>query len=168
MIYSSHFHSIMEYGIIFWGNSPVNRKVFQSQKKIKRIITWSTSKTSCKSLFRILKILTMPSQYILSVMNFLVNKLEYFTFNISIHAINTRRRVQLYKPLPNLTSYHRGVYYASIKTFNALPIQLYCKTSNKKAVLQSRFKKKFCLINTSTQMMNILTYLHQVRIDNVI
>jgi len=111
----------MEYGIIFWRNSPLCRIVFQQQKKILRIITGSTSKTLCKSLFRIIKILTMPSQYILSAMNFLVNNLEYFTFNFSIHAINTRR-VQLYKPLANLTSYQRGVYYASIKTFKALPI----------------------------------------------
>jgi len=29
MIYSSHFHSIMEYGIIFCGKSPVSRKVSQ-------------------------------------------------------------------------------------------------------------------------------------------
>jgi hypothetical protein len=28
------------------------------------------------------------------------------------------------KPIANLISYQRGVYYASIKTFNALPVYI--------------------------------------------
>jgi hypothetical protein len=77
---------------------------------------------ACKPLFKTLGILTMPSQYVLSLMTFLANNLEYFTFQSSIHEINTRGRVQLQKPIANLTSYQRGVYYASIKTCNALPV----------------------------------------------
>jgi mannose/fructose/N-acetylgalactosamine-specific phosphotransferase system component IID len=34
VIYYAHFHAIMEYNIIFWGNSTLSRKVFQLQKKI--------------------------------------------------------------------------------------------------------------------------------------
>jgi hypothetical protein len=33
MIYHAYFHSIMKYGIIFWGNSPDVKKVFLLQKK---------------------------------------------------------------------------------------------------------------------------------------
>jgi hypothetical protein len=67
-------------------------------------------------------ILTMPSQYILSLITFLANNLEYFTFQSSIHEIKTSGRVQMQKPIDNLTSYQRGVYYASIKT---TPVYLY-------------------------------------------
>jgi len=34
-----HIHSIMSYGIIFWGNSPSAKKIFLLQKQIIRIIT---------------------------------------------------------------------------------------------------------------------------------
>jgi hypothetical protein len=32
-VYSPYFHSIMPYGIIFWGNSTGSRKVFCVQKE---------------------------------------------------------------------------------------------------------------------------------------
>jgi hypothetical protein len=70
---------------MFWGNSSLSRKVFQLQKKIIRIMTGSAFRASCKPLFKTLEILTMPSQYILSLMNFLANYLEHFTFQSSIH-----------------------------------------------------------------------------------
>ena len=95
-------------------------------------MTGSTFRASCKPLFKTLGILTMPSQYILSLMTFLANNLEYFTFQSSIHEINTRGRVQMQKPIANLTSYQRGVYYASIKTFNALPVYIAKQVTNRK------------------------------------
>jgi hypothetical protein len=39
MIYFSYFHSVMTYGIIFWGNSPFNILIFRLQKRVIRIIT---------------------------------------------------------------------------------------------------------------------------------
>jgi hypothetical protein len=33
-IYYAHLHSIMNYGIIFWGGSSIAKKVFILQKKI--------------------------------------------------------------------------------------------------------------------------------------
>jgi hypothetical protein len=41
-------------------------------------------------IFKNLRILTVPSQYILSLMKFLVNNLECFTFNSIIHTKFTR------------------------------------------------------------------------------
>jgi hypothetical protein len=35
-IYFAYFHSLMKYGIIFWGNSSDSKKVFTLQKKIVR------------------------------------------------------------------------------------------------------------------------------------
>jgi hypothetical protein len=37
-IYFAYFHSLMKYGIIFWGTSSDSKKVFTLQKKIVRII----------------------------------------------------------------------------------------------------------------------------------
>ena len=37
VIYFAHIHSILSYGIIFWGNTSHSKKVFTIQKKIIRI-----------------------------------------------------------------------------------------------------------------------------------
>ena len=76
-------------------------------------MTGSTSRESCKPLFKTLGILTMPSQYILSLMTFLANNLEYSTFQTSIHEINTRRKVQLLKPIAILHLI-REVYFMPV------------------------------------------------------
>ena len=72
MIYFAYFHSILEYGIIFWGNSTESKKIFLVQKRIIRIMTGSKTRASCKSLYQSLGILTLTSKYILSLMKFLI------------------------------------------------------------------------------------------------
>jgi hypothetical protein len=37
-IYFAYFHSIMKYGIIFWGNASYSKKIFTLQKKIVRLM----------------------------------------------------------------------------------------------------------------------------------
>ena len=70
-IYFAYFHTIMEYGIIFWGVSVESKRIFHEHKRIIRIMTGSTSRISCRTLFQKLEILTLTSQYILSSMRFL-------------------------------------------------------------------------------------------------
>jgi hypothetical protein len=48
----SYFHSLMTYGIIFWGNSTHSIHVFQLQKRVIRIITNSRPRDSCRQLFK--------------------------------------------------------------------------------------------------------------------
>ena len=62
-IYYSYFHSLMTYGIIFWGNSTHSIHVFQLQKRVIRIITDSRPSDSCRQLFKKLGILSLMSQY---------------------------------------------------------------------------------------------------------
>ena len=64
MIHYAYLHSLMNYGIIFWGNSRYSSKVFKLQKRVVRIITSSISSNSCCDLFKNLNCLTFPSQYI--------------------------------------------------------------------------------------------------------
>jgi hypothetical protein len=45
-IYFAYFHSIVKYGIIFWGNSTKRRKIFTLQKKIIRIMIGAHLRTS--------------------------------------------------------------------------------------------------------------------------
>jgi hypothetical protein len=70
MIYFAYFHSVMEFGIPFWGVSTESKKVFLQQKQIIRTMTGSPPRTTCRMLFCKLGILTMISQYTLSSMRF--------------------------------------------------------------------------------------------------
>jgi hypothetical protein len=103
MIYFAYFHAIMEYGIIFWGDSVESKQIFQKQKRIIRIMTGSTSRISCRTLFKKLQILTLTSQYILSLMRFLSSNLEIYKSNTLVHNMNTRHKLKQHKPAAGLT-----------------------------------------------------------------
>ena len=62
--YFSYAHSIISYGIIFWGNSSYSEDIFKIQKRIIRIIMNSSRNASCWQLFKDLNILPIRSQYI--------------------------------------------------------------------------------------------------------
>jgi len=61
MVYFAYIHSIMSYGIIFWGSQPYNYKIFKIQKRAIRIITNSRMRDSCRELFKKLEILPLYS-----------------------------------------------------------------------------------------------------------
>jgi hypothetical protein len=89
MIYHSYVHSIMTYSIIFWGNSPCSTNIFKIKKRIIQIMTKSRSRDSCRQLFKRLEILPLQSQYIFSVLLFLVKNKDLYTTNQEIHSIKT-------------------------------------------------------------------------------
>jgi hypothetical protein len=81
MVYYSHFHSIMNYGLIFWGNPFYSCKIFRMQKKVIRTIMGCRSRDSCCNLFKKLRILSMKSQYVFSFLLFVVNNKDQFIVN---------------------------------------------------------------------------------------
>ena len=117
MTYFAYFHSLLEYGIAFWGNFTENVKVFKQQKRAIRLMTGSNVRTSCRPLFPVLGIMTLPSQYIFSLMRFFSQKLEFYTFNSTVHNYNTRNKILLHKPSTLLTIYQKGLYYESVGVF---------------------------------------------------
>jgi IS1 family transposase len=123
-IYFAYFHSIVQYGIIFWGNSSNSRKISTLQKKIIRIIVGAHPRTSCRILFRKLEILHVPCQYIFSLMNFLVDNQENFQTNSSIHSINTSNKQHLHRPIASLSCPQKSTFYSSIRIFNILPCNI--------------------------------------------
>ena len=50
MVYCIHFHSIMNYGLIFWGNSSHSTEIFKIQKYIVRIMTGCRSRDMYRDL----------------------------------------------------------------------------------------------------------------------
>jgi hypothetical protein len=92
-------------------------------------------KTCWQRKSKIIRLLTLTSQYILSSMRFLSTNLETYTFNTSVHNINTRLKLKLHKPAARLPMYHRSTYYNSINIYNKLPDDLAKIVSNKKSFL---------------------------------
>jgi hypothetical protein len=124
MVYYSYFHSIMTYGLIFWGNSHYSNIIFRLQKTIIRITVGIRGRDSCREHFRKLKILPLQSQYILSLLLFVVDNGDYFKVNSEIHNINTGNKMNLYLSISNLLVNQKGTYYSGIKLFNSLPSQI--------------------------------------------
>jgi hypothetical protein len=68
-IYYSYVHSVLKYGIMFWGNSRNSRTIFITQKRILRSMVGAKPRDSCKEIFKKLGILTLYSQYIYSILH---------------------------------------------------------------------------------------------------
>jgi len=98
VIYYSYIHSIMTYGLIFWGNSPDSIKILRLQKKIIGIMMGCRSRDSCRKLFPNMKILPLTSQYILSLLLFMTRNKNQFQVNSEIDQINTRQHANLHQP----------------------------------------------------------------------
>jgi hypothetical protein len=88
-IYFSYVPSIMTYSIIFWGNSSDSYNVFRLQKSSIRLIMNAGNRISCHELFKKLNYLPLYSQYILSLLLFVVKHIDEFTTNSEVHTINT-------------------------------------------------------------------------------
>jgi hypothetical protein len=80
-IYYSYFHSVMKYGIMFWGNSSHAERVFKLQKRVIRLIKGCGCRESCREHFRNMKILPLRSWYIYSLMIFVIKNREIFDTN---------------------------------------------------------------------------------------
>ena len=108
---------------------------------------------SCRELFKEEQILTLPSQYILSLLLFVIRNMNLFVPNSIYHDINTRQKNDLHTPHAHRTMYQKGVLYFGIKVFNALPLSIKTTSNNPK-----KFKTtlKRCYPTPSTVLMNFL------------
>jgi hypothetical protein len=64
LLYFCYVLSVLNYGIMFWGNSPHSKSVFLTQERIVRTTMEAKPKDSCKEWFSKVGILTLYSQYI--------------------------------------------------------------------------------------------------------
>jgi len=69
---------------------------------------------SCRKLFTNLEILSLSSQYILSLLMFVIRNRSQFLVNSEKHHINTRQHGNFYQPSVNVAKYQKGVYYLGV------------------------------------------------------
>jgi hypothetical protein len=99
------------------------------------------NRVSYRNLFKKLQILPLTSQYMLSLLMFVVQNKNIFLINNGNHNLDTRQRNNLILPQANSTIYQKGAYYLGIKIFNNLPLEIKNVAGN-----QTKFKialKKF-------------------------
>jgi hypothetical protein len=123
-IYFSYVHSVLNYGIIFWGTSPHSQSIFITQKRIVRCMMKAKPKDSCRELFKELGILTLYFQYIFSTLMFVVKHKDLLKVNIKVHEINTRHKIDFHVPSVRLMRIQKGIYYSGITLLNALPLRM--------------------------------------------
>jgi hypothetical protein len=106
MVYYAYFHSVIHYGIIFRAISSHAINVFYLKRRTVRIITGIGNRSSCKQSFIALKILTLPSLYIYSLLCFVVDNMDQYCFVSDIHDRNTRQVLNLNLYQPPQPTYH--------------------------------------------------------------
>jgi hypothetical protein len=122
----------MTYGLLFWGHSPNSIKIFRLQKKIIRTMMGCRSKDSCRKLFFNVEILTLPSQYILFLLLFMIRNKNQFLVNSEIHHKDTRQQANFHQPSVNVATYQKGAYCFGVKVFNMLPSYIKTEFENPK------------------------------------
>lgn len=141
--YYGFFHSQLLYGILLWGNSVGARKVFKWQKKAIRSILGLNYTESCKTYFKALNIMTVPSMYIYNCLIYAKENMDKLTIRCNIHSYNTRNNHSLDIPLTRLTVTHNSYKILSIHFYNKLPQQASVVTIKKfKQILDPWFKSR--------------------------
>jgi len=107
VIYFAHIHSIMSYGVIFWGSSSHANKVFILQKRIIRITTNTKPRDSCREVFKNMEIMTFSVHIFI---NFIQINKHLFNCNNKIYKYKTRNINNLHFPTVSLSKLNKGAY----------------------------------------------------------
>lgn len=116
-IYCAQIQSRLLYGILIWGNSSHAADVFIAQKRVIRAISGITSRVSCREFFKSLRILTLPSLFMLELLCCVHVRCGDLRRNCDVHDYNTRNRSQLHLPTRRLE--------ISLSTYDSLGLRLY-------------------------------------------
>ena len=124
VIYCAFFNSVMKYGNIFWGNSSHRSIIFRIKKKRQSELWKDVGTFSCRNLFKKLQILPSTSQYMSSLLIFVVQNKNLYLTNTENHNLDIRQRDNLYLLKANLTIYQKAAYYSGITNSNNLPLEI--------------------------------------------
>jgi hypothetical protein len=133
MVYYASFHSIITYGLIFWGNSTSSVQIFKLQKRVARIMVGATNRDSCKKNLDHYKFCHYPLYiYIYILGKYIVKSFELFVLNSDRNISVTRNSMNLYLPIANLSVFQKGPEFLGIKVYNNLPGSIKQLSDNKR------------------------------------
>jgi len=88
--------------------------------------------TLVENCFFNLEILPLTSQYILSLLLFMIRNRNQFLVSSEIYHIDTRQHANFHQSPVNSSKYQKGVYYLVVKVFNMLPSYIEIESDNPK------------------------------------
>lgn len=118
MAYYGLVHSVLSYGLIFWGNSAHMHRVFIMQKKIIRCCVGASPRESCKQIFKNLAVLTLPCLYIYLITLDIKRNYSTHVRNNMIHNYCTRTGSDLRLPFSRLAVGQNSPTYQGIICHN--------------------------------------------------
>ena len=99
-VYYAYVFSILSFGIMFWGcDEKCIYSMFIIQKRTLRILNNFSPETSCRSHFRKLNLLTVPSIFIYSCCVFKKQYPNLYNSHSDLHSYNTRNRDKVALPI---------------------------------------------------------------------
>jgi hypothetical protein len=161
MVYFVYFHSIVSYGIIFGGSSASMRNAFLIETMVVRIMLGLGHRSSCREALKKLDILTVPSMYIYAMVMFVVGNPDIYQTNYILHGTNMRQKNKLHIPSVKLSAIQKGIFYSSIKVFNALPSNIVDLQNN-----TSRFRNNLRRYLAMNVFYSVDEFLSTLRIVN--
>lgn len=117
-----------------WGASTAVESIFKVQKSAIRALSGVSSRSSCRDLFRVHNILTLPSLFILTCLEYVHGSSGKFVLNSDRHNYNTRHQNNFLIPLHRIGKSQMNTNYLAMKLYNKLP-------NNFKELPQQKFKK---------------------------
>ncbi|KAI5731551.1 hypothetical protein M8J77_012098 [Diaphorina citri] len=129
--YHAYFHSLMSYGIVYWGFSSPASEIFLLQKRALRAVFGFGRRDSCRTLFKDNNILTLYGQVILDSC-VLIHKLQNtLSRHSDYHHYPTRIRDNIV--ISRERMFGKSFLSAGISIYNNLPSSL-------KSLSNERFK----------------------------
>ena len=120
--YYALFNSVLEYGILTWGNAAqyALQKIFIIQKAAVRGIVQANYSISCKPLFLKLNIMSLYSLIIYHNLIYTKNNIGNFPVHSNVHTYDTRNQNKIIQPHTRL---HKSTVLG-IRLYNSLPVDI--------------------------------------------
>lgn len=129
--YHGYVASNLRYGILLWGNSVHTSSIFIAQKRCIRALYGVSPHTSCKPLFKDLKLLTLTSIYIFEVCVFVRTHMHLFEKKGEKCKFATRYPDRLCLPPSRTAMRSRNAYHMCVTIYNKIPNKFKNLTLNK-------------------------------------
>lgn len=119
--YYGYIQSHLSYAILCWGHSPHAQKVFAVQRKCIRLLSNIKYDQCCRGAFIELKVLTLPSIYVLNCLIYVRKNINKYPIVSDRHDHDTRNKNNI--AIDYCRTYHArdGSNYFGLKLFNILP-----------------------------------------------
>ena len=111
----------VRYGIVIWGSTAHINRLFILQKRAIRIIFDLKYRQSCRGVFKVNNLLTLPAIYIYEILVFTFKNRHQLANHLLRHDYVTRFKDNYCYPIHRLTLTESGTRYTCIKMFNNLP-----------------------------------------------